>query len=328
MKFPPVHLAFAFFSAITVQLAPTHGAVANVRSGNSDTEFTELMLWAQQVSAAQQPLLQVFEGCKPKIEKASEALSTKIFDTELMQSLQTCVENLEEQVIKTRAKTLSLGRLPVTIEREFGINSEEFLAANAAVYDSLVIAVKAGREGYVALSNGDVVLARDAFARARRGQAGAIEAQLLFFGVVRKTMSSDEPVAALTDARIALARAAQVIALADISAEGVAIGDSLSPIALSAQEAANRLRSKWTAKYREFQQFLRSDNDPVLAERISQLNVAYSQLIVAFDELAGTLNSAPAGSISLREAVDLQMVLGAIEVRVVQISTALAGNVR
>lgn len=281
-------------------------ASAQSASRPLSSDLIAVSAWGQRLAVAQQPLIDAYNRCRPVNEAAAAAFNTASGDTasirEILPEFVACVEDFEAAATQVSTKLAGIGNLPRSAEIALNIRSAELLERSAASTKASAASMRDLLAAIEAAAANDLDGARTAYARARNGSAGAIDAQILLLEVMAKG-APIELHRAVLDMRIVVNRAVRTMIVGEITPQGILLGDSLSTFGRPARDAAKRIRAGWTSSSAESRRIVERLGDTKRKAMLARMDVLYKDLAVQADATANALERAPAGTVS---AVEMQ----------------------
>lgn len=309
------------------------GGTASAQQGAKplSSDLLAVSAWGQRLAVAQQPLIDAYNRCRPVNEAAAAAFNAVSNDAamarEVLPKFVECVENFEAAATQVSATLSGIGNLPRSAEIALNIRSADLLERSAASTRASAASMRDLLAAIEAAAANDMDGARQAYARARNGSAGAIDAQILLLEVMAKG-SPVELHRAVLDLRIVVNRAIRTMVVGEITPQGIVLGDSLSTFGRPARDAARRIRTGWASSSVESRRIVERLGDTKRKAMLARMDVIYNYLAVQADATASTLERAPAGTVSVIEMQHFSDEILKFEIFVAQMAASVSNIVQ
>lgn len=296
-------------------------------SAQQPSALQQVGAWAQQLSAAQQPVVDAYRECSPVMQQIQSALQAQA--REQLRGLATgnafrnCLDRMRTAGQTSRDNLIRLGPMPAEMERVLRLDSRDILRRSAASVDGIVGFSEKIREAMDALAAGDQELMLRKLDEARALAGSVFDGQILLLETLRAGLPMQFHKSML-DVRLAITRGIRILSITDPLTDSGAVSAALRAEAAKARSAARELRANWTRESVGMRRAIAQLRDSSRAALLATLDEGLEEIAAAADRLAASLETLPIGSVEPARAMGVMRELADTELLVIETASRFA----
>lgn len=283
-------------------------ATALAQSASTPNPFQQMGLWAQQVSAAQQPMSDGYERCKPAIAAMASYLGAPAESrgdpAPMLAHFTQCLAEIKTAAIATRTALGEIGPMPELTEHMLNIDSADLLRRSATAVDGMVDYIEQSDAAMQLIVGGDLPGAHAKLAEARLTAASVFDGQIILLEAMQASMPMQTH-KRMIDIRLAISRSMRVVAGSDPAAMRGVLATLLRGYGTDARSAARGMRSAWQTDSAGIRNAAKLGGDPALTRMIVILDTAMERISAGGDEVADILEAIPSGAMAPAEILKI-----------------------
>lgn len=302
-------------------------AVAFAQSAPAPNAFQQVGVWAQQISAAQQPMGDSYGRCGPAIAAMTNYLGASPAErgdpAPILAQFKICMDDVKAASMATREALGKIGPMPRAIEQMLHIDSADILRRSAGAMDGMVRYLEQSDAAMLLAVGGDLTAAQAKFAEARVTAASVFDGQITLLEAIRASLPLQTH-KRMIDIRLALSRSLRVITGSDPAARRGVLSAMLRGYGVDARTATAEMRSFWRSESADMRTTATASFDPALRRMIAILDTAIGEIAIAGDEVAATLEAVPAGEAAPAQILKTTDRLAQLELRMLAAIRAMS----
>ncbi|MCW3836805.1 hypothetical protein ACFQ1E_11990 [Sphingomonas canadensis] len=268
-------------------------------AAQSQAAVQEFVAWAQQLSAAQQPVLDSHQQCSPMLGEVTRLMQDREegdpVSPRLIVGMQECLSRMKAAAAQARRAIASLPDMPGAFEDALNLDSRELIDRSVASVDGAVGYLQKVEDALEAGLAGDDALAQARMREARQAAGSILDGQILLLELFRQSKPQESNLAML-DIRLVIARGMLAAMTDDPQAPSPALPAELAKQSRDARAAAARLRAAWKLESVSLRASARRTGDPKLQRFIAAIDKAFGTVAAKGDAAADALDAAAAAS--------------------------------
>ncbi|RYD53913.1 MAG: hypothetical protein EOP60_09225 [Sphingomonadales bacterium] len=294
-------------------------------AGQPASVLQRVGIWVQQMAAAQKPVIDAYELCRPTMARVGDMLKNEERmkpDGVVAGEMRACVSRLHDAAEVTRDKLAAMPPMPAEMDRMLGLDSASLMKRAAASVEGMVEYLDRVNQAFDALQNEDPSAARMRMAEARSLAGAVMDGQIVLLETIRQTLPMDTH-KSMMDIRLAITRTVREVAMADALGRGPRTAKALVALRRQASDAAAQLRANWKREGAGLHAMAAGGADPRAAQ-LAALDEAFSGLAQIGDALAALLEPAEFGPLSGDQSIRILDGAALLEARALSLVQSFA----
>jgi hypothetical protein len=287
----------------------------------------QMGVWAQQLSTAQQPIVDAYHQCSPVMQQIETALQAHARE-ELQEfatgnAYRNCLESMRRAAETTRDNLNRMGPMPLEMERDLHLDSRDILRRSAASVDGFVGYNDKIREALDAFAAGNEELVQRRLRESRALVGSVIDGQILLL----ETMRAALPLQAhksMMDVRLVIMRSLRILSVADPATDSGEASAGLRAEGARARIVAQALRANWSRETVAMRRTVARLRDSRRAALIAAVDGAVDEIAAAGDRIAISLQALPSGRLEAARAMGIMRELAETELLVLERARRIA----